>query len=376
MTEDKNTEIVEVQPDLDRTGWGDRTEITTMGKRLSAMLPGVRNEQEALRLAQASILSRANPFRGEMYVFGDQIIEGYKLLIRWAKRQEDYTAKYTKLSDDDDNMTQVKGAEIGYICELWRDSTRSGLVEACKAGIPYEAAQEMFIPERAVGIVSHKDTYNSTKKYDIDPPKGWSWEQVAKKRALKNALNLAYGMPSPDELARESWEVDGQTTQAEDWQGVEELNPGDAAALAKDRAHWREHNEQIAASSEYAAKNAEQTREGIASMFPGTEVVDTVVVTPPEAEDPPEQDENPEPAPGDVGDDYAASLIDAGAFKTERGTLFSELSLNQLVVVTEWYSKLKATRGLTDDQEAHLRAAQLLRDDLKSFIVSDNERPF
>jgi len=272
MTENRSAEIVEVsQPDLDRPGWGARTEISTMSKRLSAMLPGVRNEREGQRLAQASILSRANPFRGEMYVFGDQIIEGYKLLVRWAKRQEDYTAKYIKLAPDDPNMLQVRESEIGYVCEIWRDSVRSGLVEACKAGIPYEAALEMFIPERAVGIVSRKDTYSARKKSNIDPPTGWSWDQVAKKRALKNALNIAYGMPSPDELVKESWEVDGQATRFEDWQGTQELNPGDAAALAKDRARHREHQERLTDDPEYKAEFDVTVKAAESLMYPAPE---------------------------------------------------------------------------------------------------------
>jgi len=361
MAENKGSTEIEVAQDLVRTGWGDRNEITTMGKRLSAMLPGVRNEREARRLAQASILSRANPFRGEMYVFGDQIIEGYKLLVRWAKRQEDYTADYTKLAQDDPQMQQVKNAEIGFTCEIWRDSVRSGLVEACKAGIPYETARRMFLPESAVGIVSHGDTYNTTRGYAIDPPKGWSWEQVAKKRALKNALNIAYGMPSPDELAKESWEVDGQATRPEDWTGVEKLNPGDAAALAKDRAHWREHNARIEADPAYADEQEEQTREGIEAMFPGTEgvTVEGVIV-----EEPPKEPEPPTP-------DQAAAFITPG------GTAFGDLDYGQLIVVIEAYSKMKAADGLTDDQALELKGAQLLRDDLKAVMeLPDDQIPF
>ena len=93
-------------------------------------------------------------------------------------------------------------------------------------------------------------------------------------------------------------------------------------------------------------------------------------------EDAPEQEDQQEPTSDDAGDDYIAALEDAGQFKTVKGTLFSELSLDQLIVVTEWYSKLKATKGLTEDQEVHLKAAQLLRDDLKNFVVTDNEQPF
>jgi len=390
MTENKgSTEIVEVAQDLDRAGWGDRNEITTMGKRLSAMLPGVKTEREAQRLAQASILSRANPFRGEMYVFGDQIIEGYKLLVRWAKRQEDYTADYTKLAQDDPQMEQVKAAEIGYTCEIWRDSVRSGLVEACKAGIPYETARKMFLPESAVGIVSHGDTFNTTRGYAIDPPKGWSWEQVAKKRALKNALNIAYGMPSPDELAKESWEVDGQATRPEDWRGVEELNQGDAAALAKDRAHWREHNAQIEADPAYAKEHREKVEVGADALFPNAHetpvVIEGKVVEMPVTaiDDIMEEvydelcDEVDELAVAVFGPE-PPTLDQAAAFTTPAGTAFGDLDYGQLIVVIEAYSKMKATEGwLTDDQAQELKGAQLLRDDLKAMTeLPDDQIPF
>jgi len=271
MAENKTTALAEAEPDLENESWGSRTEIATMGNRLKAMLPGVKNAGEATRLAQAAVLSRANPFRGELYIFGDNIVEGYKLLVRWAKRQEDYTATYTQLAADDPQMGQVKAAKIGYVCELWRDSVKADLVSAVKAGIPYEVAATMFQPERAVGIVTQSDM-------NREPPKGWSWDQVAKKRALKNALNLAYGMPSPDELVRESWTVDGQHTEAEDWQGAEELNPDDAAALAKSRARWREHNERLETDPEYREQHAVKVAEGAAALFGTAPAVEAEIV--------------------------------------------------------------------------------------------------
>jgi hypothetical protein len=54
-------------------------------------------------------------------------------------------------------------------------------------------------------------------KKAISPPKGWTWQQVAKKRALKNTLNLSHGAPSPREIAAESWIIGGTKTTPADW---------------------------------------------------------------------------------------------------------------------------------------------------------------
>jgi hypothetical protein len=55
-----------------------------------------------------------------------------------------------------------------------------------------------------------------SSKYDkpIDPPVGWTWEQVARKRAL----NLSHGAPSPREIAARSWRIGDTDTIPDDWQ--------------------------------------------------------------------------------------------------------------------------------------------------------------
>jgi hypothetical protein len=80
---------------------------------------------------------------------------------------------------------------------------------------PWDGVFEIASQE-AVGVVTQKDRTTSAGR-PMDPPAGWNWQEVARKRALENALNRAYGAPSPKEIARECWMVGDIETTAEDW---------------------------------------------------------------------------------------------------------------------------------------------------------------
>jgi len=69
------------------------------------------------------------------------------------------------------------------------------------------------------------------------------------------------------------------------------------------------------------------------------------------------------------------TLERAAEFTTPKGTAYGELTFDQLVVIIEAYSKEQAAGTLTEEQMANLRAAQLLRDDLKT-VIESSEDPF
>jgi hypothetical protein len=74
----------------------------------------------------------------------------------------------------------------------------------------------------------------------------WSWDEVARKRALKNVLNRAYPMPSLEQLAKESWIVDGVETLPEDWAAPEVYaTVGEAERHAQLATQQRERQEKV-----------------------------------------------------------------------------------------------------------------------------------
>jgi hypothetical protein len=199
----------------------EKNNLVDLGHQIKALLPGgnTLTDNQAISVANYASLTKANPFRGEIYGYPDRngklvLVDGYKLLIRWAKSISDYDEDY-----GDRLPVGVEGIEegdIGYRLTILRHDKRSGIKEYVTMGADFKTAYDL-VSNSAVGIVRKNETYNSYKKKPIPPPKGWSWDEVARKRALKNVLNRAYPMPSIEDLARLNWEVSGQETSPEDW---------------------------------------------------------------------------------------------------------------------------------------------------------------
>lgn len=222
----ENTETaIERKPDADAPmEWRDREDVAALAKRLQVLLPGKLTREEALLLAQYAAAMDANPFRGEVYAYSSKgklvLTEGYKLLTRWAKRQDGYSEHYEPL-----DVAELPEEDIGYTCWILRDQQLPLLKTLIDGGAPWDEAFHIAATS-AVGVVTKADR---TKRNGdpMDPPVGWTWEEVARKRAMKNALNRAFGSPSPREIAKETWMVGDIKTTPEDWQLVDEnIAPG------------------------------------------------------------------------------------------------------------------------------------------------------
>jgi hypothetical protein len=204
-------------------------EVQTLSDELLSVPDANLNEREALALARYAKAVDANPRRGELYAVKIRgkwvVIEGYKLLARWAKRQCPYTDKYVEWDNDKKKSQGLAPNDIAYTCHILREDQHPTLKLFVKElDVKFEDAYE-HVAFSASGVVKYDETYKTHdkggRKLDtpkpVDPPKGWTWNDVAKKRGLKNALNLSHGLPSPMELAKESWMVEEMETIAEDW---------------------------------------------------------------------------------------------------------------------------------------------------------------
>lgn len=220
----------------------EKARLKALGHEIKILLPGGNKltDNQAIALARYSQLTKANPFRGEVYGYqgkGNQLalVDGYKLLIRWAKKISEYSDKYDPLSVGEEGTLD---GDIAYRCSLLRHDLKSELQFYIQAGATFTEAYEL-VATQAVGVVRKKEQ-------SYDPPQGWTWDQVARKRALKNALNLAYPMPSVEEIARDSWQVGDTETIDADWSESESYRTREemerAAQLA---ARNRENQERI-----------------------------------------------------------------------------------------------------------------------------------
>lgn len=218
--------------------WGTREEIVALGDRLKVMLPGGQSltPEQAMALAQYSKIADANPFRGEIYaaVIKGQVrfVEGYKLLVRWAKRAMPYNDKYEEWSDERKERESLKAEDVAYTCFILLEKDKSAMLELVRASVSLKEAYELFAFS-ASGVVSRKDDMLNKDGHSIAPPKGWTWHDVARKRALKNALNLSHGAPSPSEISKETWIVDDVETEQVDWDRAKATSIVDPDVIAR-----------------------------------------------------------------------------------------------------------------------------------------------
>jgi hypothetical protein len=238
----------------------DKDKLIDLGHQVKALLPGGQKltDNQAVSVANYAALTKANPFRGEIYGYRDKngqlvLVDGYKLLIRWAKSISDYDEDY-----GDRLPVGVEGiieGDIGYRITIMRHDRKKGIKQYIDLGAPFKEAFDL-VANKAVGIVKANETRNA-------PPKGWSWDEVARKRALKNVLNRAYPMPSIEELSKLHWEVEGIETQPEDWAGTDVYSTTEEserhAELAANERHRKEKVDRMTEEDIEAQKQAVET---------------------------------------------------------------------------------------------------------------------
>ena len=241
---DQEKAIVVTPPDMPEE-YGNREQIAALGARIKALVPGANklSDVHAMAWAQYCMMTDTNPFRGESYAWEDKdgkfhIDDGYKVLVRWAQRQCPYTRSLEPL-------TKVAAGDIGYTCYILRKDAEDTLRLFVSLGASFDEAYRRAATS-AVGVVTRDEMFYTNKTQyraagdPVAPPKGWTWDQVAQKRATKNALNLAYGMPSPKELASESWMVGDTRTRPEDWENLHYERASDREAEAEYNARLHE----------------------------------------------------------------------------------------------------------------------------------------
>jgi len=235
--------------------WGQQSDIDALGERLRRYLPGGNKltSDQAAALAQYAQVMDANPFRGEIYAWADwrgQFVmsEGYKLLVRWARRQSDFFDRAERFTAEEKAAQGLQEKDVAYRVYLLREDKQASIRAFIEMGATFDEAYRT-IATCATGVVRKTETWNAKKNRAIDPPKGWTWDQVAVKRGLKTAINMAYGAPSPREIAAETWLVGDVETAPGDWSDIPDhiAKAGYAAEYAAQVAHTRETVERVQA---------------------------------------------------------------------------------------------------------------------------------
>jgi hypothetical protein len=245
MTDETNesTAIAVQEPQF--AGLGTRQDVAVMGKRVKALMRGGNKltDGEAMMVAQYALAIGANPFR-EIHAFKNpktgqiEIVDDYKLLVRWARSKCEFNEWYEPISG-------LASGDIGYTCYILRRDSQDLLNTLIKSGTPLERAMDIACTTAGGVMRSHE-------KLTV---KGWTRDDVAKKRALKNAINKAYGAPSLQDVAAQSWNVDGVKTAMDDW---ERAGPQASREEIQDTARWAAQGRNAGTTVEAESKTPAQ----------------------------------------------------------------------------------------------------------------------
>lgn len=183
------------------TVWGDKVELGQIAARLKTMLPNGANmtEQQIWAAAQYAQITGLDPFAAGFFVMPQGgIIQHYAILVAWAQSKAPYSDKYLPLDASEKDLEGIPEDLIAWKCYILRDDRAPILAEYIKAGMPFVEALD-FLAAKGIGIIGPDDLKTKAGK-DRQPPKGWTWQKVAQKRALRSALSLSHGRPTAIEL--------------------------------------------------------------------------------------------------------------------------------------------------------------------------------
>lgn len=182
--------------------WGNRQEIAAIARRLKTMLPngGRLTDDQAFAAAQYAQLSHLDPFSGGFYAMpGGGIINHYAVIVGWAQDKAPYSDKYMPLTDEERTAEGIADDVVAaWKCYILRDDRAHLLGDLLRSGMSFVEALDFFAA-KGIGVVTKADTVGQNGQ-PIAPPKNWTWEKVAQKRALRAALSLSHGKPSAAEL--------------------------------------------------------------------------------------------------------------------------------------------------------------------------------
>jgi hypothetical protein len=200
---------------------GSQEDVTNLARRLLATHPSFRGlgMEVALVGAQKMLMTGANPWRDEIQVWVDEdghvhIHDGYKLVVRWARSMCPFTMRLVRLLPE--TCPEIDEDDIAYRCSILRQDAHATLKVLIEAGCPWEEAFDIA-SVYADGVVrAHEMTDDEGNPREC-PVTGWTHDQMARKRAMTNALNLSHGSPSMIEIALASWTIGSTWTTPEDW---------------------------------------------------------------------------------------------------------------------------------------------------------------
>ena len=285
----------------------------------------------------------------------------YTLIAEWVRHfhGEHTEPQYHRLGVEELTAEGLQESDMAFSVTFLMKKDIASLGTLVEAG--YDARQARAMLE--IGGLGVAKSSEYTGQYFAPAGRSPAWK--VKKRALTDAYRRKFGTPTRSDIEALRRAGGMADVKPQDWSDVQELNPGDAAALAKDTARHRDHQERLTDDPEYRAEFDETVKAAESLMYPAPEepqTVDAEFAEMPEEleathEDGPDFEDGSQDEPTDAGIDLwdAEERADTGGSKAD-GALMADLPPD--APVTSW-SQFKdyAVDALGYDHGNHLVGA-------------------
>lgn len=268
--------------------YGQDDQVKQMIQAVRTVAPWINNRDPKLsfsdnevalvvRRAMAMGLDPLNPHEVQIWKDNRGSVNfqiSYTLMAEWVRRFKGTHTEpeYHRLTKEELIEEGLQQTDVAYrVSFVMDDSIDKLMVLAQVYGA--EKARAMVA---VTGFGCAKASEYSSEYF---APAGRSKTWKVQKRAMVDAYRRKFGTPTRAEI-EELRRIGGfERVRAEDWEGTEDLHPGDAAALVQFRGQWREHEERLESDPEYRAEKGEQTKAAMAAMYPDAQTVEAEIVS-------------------------------------------------------------------------------------------------
>jgi hypothetical protein len=231
------------------------------------------SDEQLYAAAQYAQLTGLDPFSTGFYAMPQGgITQHYAVLVAWAQDKGRYSDRYELLSEAEREEHGIDEKDtIAFKCYVLRDDRADVLGTYIQAGLPFNEALD-FLAAKGIGMVTKADRTTRQGKPQ-SPPKGWTWQRVAKKRALRDALKQSHGVPTPAELRRYSQQIYQESSEGRleglEQQAIEiidereQLTPGERQERFERHVDMMRGEPETGIGEDYAASDFDRFIDGV-----------------------------------------------------------------------------------------------------------------
>jgi len=259
--------------------YGDDADLAELFEAVKKVAPWANDKQYPMNNAEIGLAIRRSAAMGldplnqhEVQIWKDKrgtvnFQLSYTLIAEWVRHfhGEHTEPQYHRLGSEELAAEGLQDNDMAFSVTFLMKKDIASLSTLVEAG--YDARQARSMLE--IGGLGVARASEAAGQYFAPAGRSPAWK--VKKRALTDACRRKFGTPTRSDIEELRRAGGMANVKPQDWSDVQELSPHDAAALAKDTAMHREHQEQLTADPEYKAEFDETVKAAESLMYPAPE---------------------------------------------------------------------------------------------------------